>query len=203
MSKPKAAREAAQERAPAELMPEDLRARGWELLEHQGENQDEFQCVNRRDGRNLETRLSRKPQALIESARRMQEKIDANGAVAEGDGGGTAAATFQKTLQRKLSDAELRARLDEWKGMRKQLAGLEAERDDVVKSYKGQIGVVEGEIAAVERLLEEGAEESEVECREAFDYEAGVAITYRCDTDEEVERRQLKPTEMQQRLPAL
>lgn len=109
---------------------------------------------------------------------------------------------FARPCMVKLTDAEIRRRLDQRRELREKKETAERELKEVSDEYKSNIGKLSAEMLALDRVLDAQAEERDVECEERFNYDNHMVEIVRLDTNEVVPEYSRAMTE-RERQPSL
>jgi hypothetical protein len=178
-------------------VPADLKAAGWTLKEHVNDA-GEYQLHNQRLKKKTSPYAT--PQLAFDAARQIQQKGKTEKGAAEGQRVAVSR-NFSQPLKTRLADADMIARLGDWRTKRAKKAEIEAEAKQVADGYKAQVGKLDSEIKAIEKALVTQVEERDVQCEERMDYGAKRVYVVRLDTGEEVEgqarpmtQKELQPT---------
>jgi hypothetical protein len=119
------------------------------------------------------------------------------------NGNGAEPRIYRETVEVKLNDHDVAAKARELSLLRVQIEELQGEMQKTVKGYKDKLAGLEEKCAELFRTIRNGHDELDLEVFERRDYENHMVELRRADTCEIVSTRAMKPTEYQQRLPAV
>ncbi|HEY0169429.1 MAG TPA: hypothetical protein VGB98_00130 [Pyrinomonadaceae bacterium] len=111
--------------------------------------------------------------------------------------------TFKRVVEVKLNDHDIADKARKAALLNLQIEELEAEKDSTAKTYKKKIDGLEEERDKLMREIRAGRDELELEVFERRDYDRHVVELRRADSCEFISERPMRPTEYQQRLPAV
>lgn len=204
-----AAAVAAGELPAAGEMPEDLKAAGWALKEHEGDG-GQFKCKNAR--LKLATTAYNTPFEAFEAARRLQAKEDGHAPVKPPAGpddegrpapAGAVSRRFTMRLKVQLKAEGLQAKCIELDAACAEKEQMEASFERVKDKFKEDLKEKQAEVDALLHVVRHQHVETEVECEERMVYDEKRVVVVRLDTDTEVESRDMTPQELQQKLIAI
>jgi hypothetical protein len=101
--------------------------------------------------------------------------------------------TFMRPLYCPLTSSELQARGSELATKMEEREQVESTFEAVKKDFKGKLEGVGNSIQELKQIVLERREKREIECFLMPDYENGIMVTVRTDTNAEVDRRYSPP----------
>lgn len=102
-----------------------------------------------------------------------------------------------KVLPVKLTEQEVAEKAKQLALLDQQKKALEEKKKAQASLIKGQVEIVEEEMAELFHAVSKEEERREVECNRMFDYDTGTASLYRSDTGELLESREMTAEERQ------
>lgn len=105
--------------------------------------------------------------------------------------------TFQKVVFTKFSVEDKASKMDQTAALQVRLDEFEVEKKKAVDKFNEEIKSIEVQMKAIAAQVTKGGEEREVEVRRLIDEKKGVAVLFRPDTMEVMERRRLNVKELQ------